>query len=273
MLEMIGGGCRIAEAIGHGWPRDNAPRTTRDAPSTRSDNGPARPPPATARPRPPAGTPPSSAGADRPPTPGHSGPRARGVRAGVAGAGAGFPAVPAAATPRPAPAPPGRAASRRENRAAARVRGRVVTTAPGARSPAPGARIRAGRGTRRSCANHRHRGRCSKPDDERRLREYRARRPATGQICRNRNTFDSVSSQRWASLARAFSRSEDWTAVQTASVLTAATTSDSAPATTARRRRRAQRSTPNRQCGSRAKASGRSLHQRSRSSASSEARL
>ena len=123
------------------------------------------------------------------------------------------------------------------------------------------------------CANHRHRGRCSKPDDRNKSSGASRSRSRQWPNCPNRNAFDSVSSQRWASLARAFSRSEDWTVVQTASVLTAATTSDSAPATTARRRRRAQRSTPNRQCGSRAKARGRSLHQRSRSSASSEARL
>src|SRR5205807_567219 len=103
------------EGGGQPSPRDNGPRTNRDAPAARFDNGPARPPPATARPRPREDTPPSSSGEVRPPQPQHSGPRVRGALAGVAGAGTGFPAVPAAAMPRPAPAPPGHAASRREN--------------------------------------------------------------------------------------------------------------------------------------------------------------
>ena len=43
VLEMIRGGCRIARGDKRRLPRHNVPRTTRDAPSTRSDNGPARP--------------------------------------------------------------------------------------------------------------------------------------------------------------------------------------------------------------------------------------
>ena len=97
------------------WPRDNDPRTTRDARATHFHSGPARPLPATVRPRPRAGIPPSSAGTIRPSKPGRSGPMVRGVLVGDAGAGTRFPAVPAAAPPQPAPAPPGRAASRREN--------------------------------------------------------------------------------------------------------------------------------------------------------------